>query len=222
MLLRFRSLYFAVGWLGSMSACALSAADAQCVIELPVYDETGASVSFTVFGTALREARKSVDVLSASAGAFRGKAEGSLIYFPRVWIGREFEVTMRDKKGNSFKAEVPIVSCQQRTSLQFGEAEAAGDVGWSTIHGRVTGCKLDGDWWIRAMPMFGGNEFRPSFEGHINTSDGSFSMRASFRGERHVVVIGKSKHPVKAFALNLVKGGKNDAGVLDLRGVCPH
>jgi hypothetical protein len=143
------------------------------------------------------------------------------VYFPEVWVGREFTVTMKTERSGRFSARVPIIKCQQRTSLQRGENEAGGDVGWSSIKGKLTGCSLDADWWIRAMPMFGGNEFRPSFEGSIDPTTGTFSMHANFTGERHILVIGKAAEPVRVFAMNLIKGGTNDAGIIDLRAACP-
>lgn len=72
------------------------------------------------------------------------------------------------------------------------------------------------------MPMFGGDDFRPSFEGYIDPKDGAFSLRASMPGERYVIVIGKDRQPVKAFATDVTAGGKNNMGSISLAGSCPE
>jgi len=69
------------------------------------------------------------------------------------------------------------------------------------------------------MPMFGGHE-GPTVEGYIDSSDGRFWLNC-YRGERHIVVIGRDKQPIKAFGFDLISGGKNDAGTIDLSGLCP-
>jgi hypothetical protein len=178
-------------------------------------------VPFDVTSVAYIERGTTVNVLRTRVVAHRVKVTNGGLTFPKIWIGRDFEVTLKNSIGHAFKAKVPILSCNQRTSLQYGERDTGADVSATRITGRITGCPLSGDWWIRAMPMFGGNEFKPSFEGRIFAADGSFLMEASFRGERHIVVIGKNKDPVKAFGMSLTAGGLNDAGVVDLRGTCP-
>jgi hypothetical protein len=69
------------------------------------------------------------------------------------------------------------------------------------------------------MPMFGGHE-GPNIEGYIQSVDGRFLL-SCFRGERHIVVIGRDKQPIKTFGIDVVAGGKNDIGVVNLTGLCP-
>lgn len=71
------------------------------------------------------------------------------------------------------------------------------------------------------MPMYGGYEGPSVYEGRIDPANGSFTLEASMRGVRHVLVVGTDKQPLKVFAVDVIVGGKNDAGDLDLSGSCP-
>lgn len=194
-----------------------------CSIELPVFNATGDQVPYQVVGVEYQEGQTYIDLLSTQAGPFRVTVKGNRVYFPRTLIRRTVIVTLSNERGDRFAQHVPLYTCQQRTSLQHGERDIGlGDVAWSLVTGKLAGCKLDEHWWIRAMPMFGGNIHKSSFEGHINWRNGSFNIEFSFTGERHIFVVGRGKEPLKVFALDLVVGGKNDAGVIDLRSVCPQ
>jgi hypothetical protein len=92
----------------------------------------------------------------------------------------------------TLKATLVLASCQQRTSMRIGQNDTNFDVMSSTIKGRIIGCQVDSDWWIRAMPMFGGHNDRSVYEGFLQT-DGSFSLIAQMRGERHILIVGKAE-----------------------------
>jgi hypothetical protein len=112
------------------------------------------------------------------------------------------------------------MQCPQRVSIRFGSSEAYGDFGFETLHGRVHGCSFEGDWWIRAMPMFGSAPSQGSLDGAVEL-DGKFMMSGQIEGQRMLLVIGKDKQPVKAVALNFTAGEANDVGDIDLAAVCP-
>jgi hypothetical protein len=186
-----------------------------------VYDSTGSRIDSQAISVSYREGGAELDLLSEDRGASRVIVAGDRVNFPEVWVGRTVEITSRLRNGENLRTRLPILACVQRTTLQSGEAESGGDSGPSVVSGRIAGCRMDDSWWIRAMPMFGGDAFRPSFEGQIDPSSGKFTMIASFRGERHVVVVGKGKDPVRSIGVNLRSGRNNDAGVVDLTGLCP-
>jgi len=109
-------------------------------------------------------------------------------------------------------------------SVEYGgirEGLGTGDVAWSVIKGRINGCTLAGDWWIRAVPMFGSQDSPIIHEGFINLSDGAFWIPSSIHGERHIIVIGRDKEPLKVLAFDAAEGGKNDVGAVDLSNSCP-
>lgn len=192
-----------------------------CFVDLPVYDATGNRVPFKVVAVSLQES-PATNFLTVRESKYRMKVNGERLYFPKAWIGsRQFLLTLSSAKGVRFTAPLTVLACEQRISLQYGQSESGGDVGWTTIRGRFVGCSLSGDWWVRAMPMFGGNEFRPSFEGSIRLADGNFEFNASVRGERHILVAGKDKQPLKTFGIDVMAGRQNDVGTLDLSGACP-
>ncbi len=115
---------------------------------------------------------------------------------------------------------ISITACQGRVSVEYGERDTGADVAWSVVNGQLRGCQLKGDWWIRAMPMFGCHAGQ-SFEGYIDPTSGRFSFACS-RGERHIVIVGRGKEPIKAVAVDVVAGGDNDMGVVDITGLCPE
>jgi hypothetical protein len=80
---------------------------------------------------------------------------------------------------------------------------------------------MAGDWWLRAMPMFGGHEERTAYEGYVHPSDATFALTAGLFGERHLLVLGHGKFPVKTFSVDVTVGTKNDVGVIDLSATCP-
>jgi hypothetical protein len=88
------------------------------------------------------------------------------------------------------------------------------------MRGRITGCPTAGDWWVRVMPMFGVfRDFLPH-EGYVSPKDGSFTVSGSMRGERHLVAIGRGREALKVLGFDVVEGGRNDVGVIDLSTVC--
>jgi hypothetical protein len=68
--------------------------------------------------------------------------------------------------------------------------------------------------------MFGGYDDPASYEGYV-AADGAFELTSSLRGERTIFVVGRDKQPVKAFGVDVIAGGKNNAGAVDLSGSCP-
>jgi len=160
-----------------------------------------------------------VNLLTSKATGFTIAAEKNRIYFSENLVAKgPFDITIIDQAGHKLTRSIVLRDCHQRTSFQFGERETALDVGWATVVGRLSGCRLAGDWWIRAMPMFGGHN-GPTFEGYIDLKAGGFSLTCD-RGERHIVIIGRDTLPLKVIGMNVISGGKNDLGVIDLSGVC--
>lgn len=190
----------------------------ECVLELPVYDATGklavfdlASVKFEPDGANL------LQVLSASKEA---NAQGSRLRFPKAWLRHALiYVELRSTDGKLLSKVIELTGCEQKVSLQLGERDTGLDVRVSTVEGRLVGCQYDSTWWVRAVPMFGGQEV--SIFDAVIRADGSFILAANLRGERHLVVIGRGDHPLVVFGANFLSGGaKTDLGDINLRGAC--
>jgi hypothetical protein len=199
------------------------AADSRpaCVLEVPVYDAHGNRVSSVVKSVRL-EGSGGANLLTIEDKAYRVVVDGPRLYFPDVLIGRRrLELTIETAAGLKAKRLVPLMSCRQRTSLELGRLDTVGDVSSTTVRGRLVGCNLGGDWWIRAMPMFGALESVTIHEGFVRP-DGVFKMTSSFTGERYVFVVGNGKRVIKALAADVVVGETNDIGEVDLRGLCPE
>lgn len=206
---------------GLLAACGNTAAPMPpCYVDIPLYDARGNRLSYTVVAVT-PEGEKKVDLLTFPEPQYRITAKGQRLYFPVKWVGgRRIEITLKAETGGTVVGRIALMDCQQRTSMQDGLLDTGFDVSTSTVRGRFTGCRIEGDWWISAMPMFHGQEYPLLHEGYIH-SDGAFSITSSMQGQRHVFVVGKGKDPVKAFAADVVIGGKNELGDIDLSGSCP-
>jgi hypothetical protein len=210
---------------------ALSCAGAPplpCFVELPIYDAQGNRITLEVVKVTAIEPPEKGDLLRSN-GPHRMVWKDNRLYFAQGIAVTGIEVTLdggRDARGRrvGFTQKLELYDCQQRVSLEYGERDAGGDVAATTVRGRISGCPLDGDWWIRAMPMFGPHYFsRALFDGYVRKSDGSVSIIASMQGERHVIVVGHGRDPIISFSFDVVEGGRNnDFGTIDLRGKCPN
>jgi hypothetical protein len=192
----------------------------ECFVELPVFDAVGNRVPFEIVDVRADEVGPSL--LGATSKEPRATVEGERLYFPKSWLARSlFHITLRARNGRSFKTPIELSSCEQRTSLETGETDTGYDAGVSRINGRISGCQVDKDWWVRAMPMFGGQNRLAVYEGVVRSADNSFSISASLRGERHILVIGRTKQPLLAVGVDATSGGATtDIGVLDMSKVC--
>jgi hypothetical protein len=210
-----------IAYVSGMSCVARP--QSPCFAEMPVYDAAGNRVPFNIVEVTLEE-DKTVNFLASKYREYGVEVRGSTLYFSKALIGRKpIEVTLENPQGRRLKRRLVLLGCELRTSVQYGQLDSGADVGWSTIIGRISGCNLTGDWWVRATPMFGGlDDIGRSFEGYVRSSDGTFSLHSSIRGERYIIAIGKDKQPVKAVGTNVIVGGRNDVGVVDLKGLCPE
>jgi len=192
-----------------------------CVLEVPVYDASGNRLEFRVTRV-VPEGNDKIDLLSLKRNDVRVTSRGDRVSFSdESLLGRVVQITLENGSGAVLTQKVLLMQCQQRASTRFGESETWGDVRYITLRGRVSGCRFAGDWWVRAMPMFGAASESQAFEGYIEP-DGWFALSGQMRGERHIVVFGKGVHPVKAVGVNTIVGGKNDLGVVDFSGQCPQ
>jgi hypothetical protein len=196
----------------------LAEQEPSCFVDLPLYDAVGSHVTSTIIRVTTHD--EQLDLLTSDLTKRSLRVNGSRLYFSTQLIGkRPLDITLRDEEGRRVKKLVVLTSCRQRTSVERGERDTGADVGWTPVKGRLVGCALAGDWWIRAVPMFGGQE-GPTFEGYVDLAGGWFSVDC-YRGERYIIVIGRDKDPVKVFGADVLAGGRNDVGEVDLGGSCP-
>jgi len=198
-----------------------------CFVELPLYDAQGNRLAFEVVNVRALELPEKGDLLK-SRGPHRMVWKDNRLYFSQGIPITGLELTLdggRDTRGRSvrFIRKIELFGCQQRTSLQHGNREAGVDVSATVVKGRIYGCPLDDAWWIRALPMYGTQD-RPTvvYDGYLRKSDGYFEIKASMRGERHIVIVGRGRDPITSIGVDVVEGGtNNDVGNVNLRGKCP-
>jgi hypothetical protein len=195
-----------------------------CTLDLSVYGPAGNKLDFGIAGVT-RADDNSIDFLTAPE-EFRMVVDGSRLYFPKSAVnGLQIELTLEIRQGRGRRAvrTLPLLACEQQATVRYGQmdAQVLEDASVSSAEGRLFGCQLDGHWWIRATPMFGTPEQSIALQGYVRRSDGYFRIDFS-EGVRLIVVVGKEKEPVKAFAVDVTLGAKNNLGDIDLSGSCPN
>ena len=192
-----------------------------CILEVPVYGPFGDRLPFRVIRVT-PENDKSLNLLSIERDGVKITSKGDRIFFSsnRIVGGRAIEVTLEGPKGARVTSRMIVTACRLRRSLFFGESDLGHHVSGVRVTGRLSGCKYDGDWWVRAMPMFGGHEGFPIADGYVE-SDGTFWLVVADYGVRQLLVIGKDKQPVKCIGFDVTIGKVSDVGVVDLSGQCP-
>jgi hypothetical protein len=206
------------GFMAILAACASGAERGPCLLDLPVYDAAGNRLQFRVTRVTSRE-NASVNLLTVRPKEVRRESNHQLI-LDRSLLRRVIVVTLEDNAGAKVTQPVFVMQCPQRVSLRAGVSEAYGDVSFQTVTGRFAGCRFSGDWWIRAVNMFGASSASAPLEAGV-AQDGSFSLSGQISGERHILVIGKDKVPLQALPVNVTVGKPNDLGTIDLSGRCP-
>ncbi len=165
---------------------------------------------------------KSLNLLSVARAGVKITPSGDRIIFSSGEIvGLTIEVTLEGPKGAVVTTQMVVTSCRLRRSLFFGQSETGADVSGVNMIGRLSGCKFEGDWWVRTVPMFGGHERVFAVDGYVQ-SDGNFWLVLEGDGVRHLLIIGKGKKPIKSIGFDVTAGKKINAGVIDLSSHCAN
>lgn len=203
--------------------CEAQEPPAPCIVDVPVYGPSGDLLLFRVTRVTAKE-DPATNVLSLKGAGVKTTRDGRGVIFSsdRI-VSREIEITLKDPKGVTVITHFVVTSCRLRRSIFHGQLETGADVSGTGVTGRLSGCKFDGDWWVRAIPMFGGNDGiggSNAVDGYVN-SDGSFWLFLGDYGVRHAMIIGRGKSPLKVIAFDLTTGKHTDLGSVDLKGLCP-
>jgi hypothetical protein len=194
-----------------------------CILDVPVYNPFGDRLLFKVISVAFTEGTRRMDILGRTVDGISTTSTADRIFFSsnRIVGARPIEVTLEGPNRVRISSKMIVTECRLRRSLFFGESNLGYDVTSIAIKGRLSGCQFVGDWWVRAMPMFGGH-FGSALEDGFVESDGKFWLNAGTTGVRHLLVIGKGKQPIKVIGIDVTVGDNPDLGVVDLAAVCPQ
>jgi hypothetical protein len=163
-------------------------------VDLPVYNETGDRLEFTIVQVSPSD-NANLNLLTVRPKDIKA-AHGQLRLLNRQLLNRVIVVTLKNSAGVKITRQIFLMQCSQRVSLRVGASEAYGDFAFETLTGRFTGCSFTGDWWVRATNMFGSSSSPSPLEASVER-DGSFSLSGQMNGERHLLVVGKAKEPLK-------------------------
>ena len=216
-----RTILVAALTLISAAVVAAQEPSAPCVVEIPVYGPSGDRLSFQIESVS-PQGNANVNLLSVTNNELKTTAKLDRIAFSSGKIvGRSIEVTLRGPNSAVIKTSFMVASCRLRWSLFYGKSETGADVWGIGVTGQLKGCNFDGDWWVRAVPAFGGHDGANLIDGYVE-GDGKFWLVLGNYGVRHFLVIGKGKEPIKVMGLNVTAGKAAQAGVINLKGLCPE
>lgn len=208
--------------LGLGGAVLIEEPRSGCVLEMPVYDPSGNRLSFHVTRVVVRSGNTTTELLGKKVDGISTNASGDRIMFSsdRIVGKRAIEVTLQGPGRTRLTSDVFVTSCRQRHSLVSGESDLGLDVAFVPIRGRLSGCKYAGDWWVRSVTMFGGQERTTVEDGYV-AEDGTFTVQVSPNGVRRILIIGKGSIPVKSIGVDVAVSKSVNIGSLDLTGGCP-
>lgn len=194
----------------------------ECPVDISLHDAVGRELQFAITGaTPVVGERPGADLLKLKNRRIAYVDGRRLVLGSDDVVGRFLRVRVSISDGREDTFTFVVTQCPQRSSFRVGEAEQGiGDVSMNSIKGRLTGCIITRDWWIRVMPMFGSVTEAAIAEGRIETN-GVFSVVGDLQGERQIVVIGRGDQPVHAFGFNVTSAAVNRTGDIDISSRCP-
>jgi hypothetical protein len=196
----------------------LGAAESGCRLETPVYDAFGKRLAAKVVRIS-PDGKPMIDLLSSTPKLATVHSQ-DILFIDRSLLRHVINVTVEYGKGRMFLQPILLAQCPQRSSIRVGESETYGDFAFVSLQGQASGCGFDGDWWIRAMPMFGSVPSVAALEGYLER-DGSFKLSGQMHGERHLLIFGRGEYPVMSVGVNVTIGKLNDVGIISLGSSCP-
>lgn len=214
------------------SALAVGAPLPPCFVDLPVFNEYGHRIDGAILSVSLQGVPESdlLHPITDKRRAFHVKIVGQRIYFEKslvdfVPLRIEFRSRFRNgqRKPMAHSVIVPVFDCRQTFTLQQGESGMESEAVITRIEGRIVGCSVDRNWWVRVVPMFGGQDLgaQSIFDGYLDVDTGVYRVVAPLRGVRQIVIIGRDDKTIGAFGVNLTRGKRNeDMGDVDLRAAC--
>lgn len=189
----------------------------ECFVEITVYDEAGQRIdSFRI--TAVRHWKEDPGIWwEEPAPEGIRLAQGRGLYFRRELLEPPSPIsilieTQPQLRGGWMRAV--LSACRQQESMALPVAED-----WGRGRGRLIGCKFDDRWWVRNESLLGATM---PHQDAVEPSTGEFSVLAMM-WNRQLVVVGRGRDPVKAFAVNIPLGIREPPlGDFDVSDSCPE
>ena len=87
------------------------------------------------------------------------------------------------------------------------------------VKGRIAGCPIAAEWWVRLVPMFGSEQSSVIWDAKVG-GDGRFQFRSPQSGVRHILLVLKDRMLVASRAVDLTQGQLHDLGTIDVSSGC--
>lgn len=194
--------------------CAVFAR-AECRLTMPVYGNAGERVPVAEVSVAGKSGRMDIGefVLSVRRDPF------PVVVFrdDRRLNGTPLKVHLRLTSGETISRTVELECPSQRASIHVLRPLIAGRGEVERVSGRVRGCEIADDWWIRYEPIMPAASVGAPGEAQIE-KDGTFFFNAG--GGRFLITVIVGSTPVLSFAKTIYLGRPTDVGVIDVGSYC--
>ena len=194
---------------------------ASCQVELKVFNGYGDPLEFTI--SRVVPSGKSIDLLTHPDFLNFAPTNKHILVFSKDTYAllSPFDLFLQTSgKKLLSKHTVSVTDCPQRITIVtnpglVGPNDSVGTL----VFGKIQGCKITGDWWVRVYPMFGSEKTDAAVEGTVQ-KDGSFQASGYMGGQRSLLIVGRGKEPVEVIGVNVYTGKINEIGTVDLTNRC--
>ena len=193
---------------------------ASCQVELKVFNGYGDPLEFTI--SRVVPSGRSIDLLTYPDFLnFAPTNKHILVFSKETYAFRSpLDLFLRTSGQKLLsKHTVSVTNCPQRITIVTDSLVGPNDSVGTLVFGKIQGCKITGDWWVRVYPMFGSEKTDAAVEGTVQ-KDGSFQASGYMGGQRSLLIVGRGKEPVEVIGLNIYTGKINQIGTVDLTNRC--
>ena len=203
-----------------LAATSQSLSAASCQVELVVLNGYGDPLEFTV--SRVVPSGRSIDLLThPDLLNFAPTNKHILVFYKDTYAFLSpLDLFLRTSGQKLLsKHTVSVTNCPQRITIVTDSLVGPNDSVGTLVFGKIQGCKITGDWWVRVYPMFGSEKTDAAVEGTVQ-KDGSFQASGYMGGQRSLLIVGRGKEPVEVIGLNIYTGKINQIGTVDLTNRC--
>ena len=204
-----------------LAAASQSLSASSCQVELVVLNGYGDPLEFIV--SRVVPSGKSIDLLTHPDLLNFAPTNKNILVFSKDTYAflSPLDLFLRTSGQKLLsKHRVTVTDCPQRITI-VTEPSLVGpnDSVGTLVVGKIQGCKMKGDWWVRVYPMFGSEKTDAAVEGTVRL-DGTFRASGLMGGQRSLIVVGRGKEPIEVIGANIYTGKINQLGTIDLTNRC--
>jgi len=124
-----------------------------------------------------------------------------------------YKITFQDDTGATKEATIVHGNCQDAFSLHVTSGKPSGA---GIIKGTLSGCEINGNWWIRAMPLAGHQNDELPLDAYVEVRTGRFRFEPVPQSGVFLLFIGRGTSVLKT----VVAERGAEVGRINMSGKC--